>query len=164
MERRGWSNLSLLVKTVCPISGRYLKIIDEFAGIECRFARSRARLRVRRRAQGRTYYAANREARIAGVKKWQMTHPDKNGEYKKKTYLNRSLHESIARRLRGRLHAALKHQGVKKTALTFSLLGCSSSELKTHLEKQFLPGMTWDNFGLWHIDHILPCISFAHKG
>ena len=31
-----------------------------------------------------------------------------------------------------------------------------------HLEAQFKPGMTWDNYGLkgWHVDHIRPCASF----
>ena len=31
-----------------------------------------------------------------------------------------------------------------------------------HLEKQFQPGMSWDNHGYdgWHVDHIRPCASF----
>lgn len=34
-------------------------------------------------------------------------------------------------------------------------------ELCNHLEKQFLDGMTWDNYGpVWHIDHVLPIASF----
>ena len=31
----------------------------------------------------------------------------------------------------------------------------------THLERQFLPGMTWGNRGEWHIDHIVPLASFT---
>lgn len=42
------------------------------------------------------------------------------------------------------------------------LVGCSVTDLKKHLEKQFQPGMSWDNWGNdgWHIDHIRPCSSF----
>lgn len=36
-------------------------------------------------------------------------------------------------------------------------------ELMVHLEKQFLPGMTWDNYGEWHVDHIVPAASFSYK-
>lgn len=41
-------------------------------------------------------------------------------------------------------------------------LGCTIAELKQHLEKQFQPGMTWDNWSKtgWHIDHIKPLSSF----
>ena len=37
------------------------------------------------------------------------------------------------------------------------MLGCTYSEFKAHLEAQFLPGMSWENRHLWHIDHIVPC-------
>jgi 5-methylcytosine-specific restriction endonuclease McrA len=41
-------------------------------------------------------------------------------------------------------------------------VGYSTSELKKHLERRFLPGMTWDNYGRggWHIDHIIPVSAF----
>ena len=54
----------------------------------------------------------------------------------------------------------LKERGVKKTNKTFSLLGYTIEELMTHLEKQFTEGMTWDNYGEWHVDHIRPMTSF----
>ena len=36
----------------------------------------------------------------------------------------------------------------------------SLEDLIIHLERQFLPGMSWDNRGDWHIDHIVPLASF----
>ena len=39
-------------------------------------------------------------------------------------------------------------------------LGCSVDDLKAHLERQFLPGMSWNNWGAgqgkWQIDHVYP--------
>ena len=35
-----------------------------------------------------------------------------------------------------------------------TLVGCTISDLRQHLEKQFQPGMTWNNYGRWHIHHI----------
>ena len=54
----------------------------------------------------------------------------------------------------------LKERGVKKTNKTFNLLGYSIEELMTHLEALFTTGMTWDNYGEWHVDHKIPMNSF----
>lgn len=35
-----------------------------------------------------------------------------------------------------------------------------TDELRAHLEAQFQAGMSWDNYGEWHIDHIKPLASF----
>ncbi len=60
--------------------------------------------------------------------------------------------------LRSRLYVALK--GKCKSASTIQLLGCSIQKLQQHIEKQFLTGMSWENYGEWHIDHRFPCASF----
>jgi hypothetical protein len=36
------------------------------------------------------------------------------------------------------------------------ILGCTIQEFKLHIEFQFKDGMSWDNRGEWHIDHIMP--------
>lgn len=38
----------------------------------------------------------------------------------------------------------------------FRHLPYTPEELKIHLEKTFLSGMSWENRTLWHIDHIIP--------
>jgi len=42
------------------------------------------------------------------------------------------------------------------------LVGYSLNELKKHLEKQFKDGMSWDNYGKWHIDHEIPKSVFNY--
>ena len=56
----------------------------------------------------------------------------------------------------------LKENYTKKTYRTYQYLACSGKELKEHLERQFKPGMTWENHGQfgWHVDHILPLNTF----
>ncbi len=59
--------------------------------------------------------------------------------------------------------AAIKKSYGKKYNTTIELLGCSGIFAKQYLEYKFQPGMTWDNHGKWHIDHIRPCASFDLK-
>lgn len=56
---------------------------------------------------------------------------------------------------------AVRKQYANKAFKTAELIGCSVPELRAHLERHFLPGMTWENYGpVWHIDHVRPCASF----
>lgn len=82
-----------------------------------------------------------------------------------KRYLKNKYHTDITFKLtallRGRIRHALKnYKGVKKASKTLDLIGCSIEELKLHLESLFIEGMSWENQGQWHIDHIKPCASF----
>lgn len=58
------------------------------------------------------------------------------------------------------LTATLKRIGKKKEGLTIELLGYSAIELKEHIESLFSEGMSWNNHGEWHLDHIKMVSSF----
>lgn len=70
--------------------------------------------------------------------------------------------------LSSRINYALRNVGVVKTIYTSELLGCSIEQFRAHIQLQWLPGMTWENRGVWkrdtpmtwHIDHITPCAAF----
>jgi hypothetical protein len=64
----------------------------------------------------------------------------------------------IKKNLRTRIWLALKN--INKSKTTTKLLGCSIEKLKKHLQAQFKPGMSWENYGKWHVDHIKPCARF----
>lgn len=51
-----------------------------------------------------------------------------------------------------------------KAQSTMKYIGCTSGELREHLQRQFKKWMTWENYGSrWHIDHIHPVDSFDHS-
>ena len=52
-----------------------------------------------------------------------------------------------------RIRAALKGTG---TAPSVDMLGCNVEDFKDHITAQLRDGMTWENYGQWHIDHIVP--------
>ena len=64
----------------------------------------------------------------------------------------------VKKNLRQRVWAVLK--GKNKSAKTLELLGCNIEQLKKYLENKFEDGMSWDNYGVWHVDHIIPCANF----
>ncbi len=66
----------------------------------------------------------------------------------------------LRRRLQNRINKVVRLGGHTKAGPTLELTGCTAEALAKHLESQFLPGMTWENRGEWHIDHRKPCASF----
>lgn len=60
--------------------------------------------------------------------------------------------------VQARIRSAIKNN--YKAASTTELIGCSIEHLKYYLEFQFKSGMSWNNYGKWHIDHKIPCASF----
>lgn len=55
---------------------------------------------------------------------------------------------------------SIKRRGYKKDCRSTEILGCTILEFKEYLESKFLEGMSWENHGEWHMDHIIP-ISYA---
>lgn len=62
--------------------------------------------------------------------------------------------------VRQRVAAFLK----SSTSKVSDKLGCTKAQLVSHLESQFQPGMTWENYGKWHIDHKISLHSAWQKG
>lgn len=57
---------------------------------------------------------------------------------------------------RNLIRKAFDRNGFTKRSKSNDILGCSWKEFVLHMEKQFKDGMTWQNRGEWHIDHIIP--------
>lgn len=126
--------------------------------------------------QSINYYKNNKESCLKKMKDYRALNAEWYQSYNVKYYENnkerckenskRSLYKriknddgfKIAQRLRKRMYDAML--GISKSKRTMDLVGCSYDELKKHIESQFTKGMTWDNYGEWHVDHIVPCALF----
>ena len=75
----------------------------------------------------------------------------------KNEYCIKNKHLFIWRRV---LNNSLRDLGKRKKGKPIELLGYSAIDLKNHLESLFTEGMSWDNYGEWHVDHIKQIISF----
>lgn len=108
------------------------------------------------------YQTKNRERINARVRKYRIENPEKVRAAQRKESRKKlaRIEYKLAHSLRSRLYTAIKRS--YKSGSAVADLGCSIEFLKKHLESQFQPGMSWENYGKngWHIDHKKPLSSF----
>jgi hypothetical protein len=76
------------------------------------------------------------------------------GRRTRSEYQKNHLPTKLSRYLRRRLTMAMELGSKAGSAVRD--LGCSINEFKLYIENQFQPGMSWDNYGKWHLDHVIP--------
>ena len=126
--------------------------------------KSRLKHRERILAYQAKYRTENKEEVNRKIKEWYYKNKDKvrarQKIYERIGAYRNSFNYKIKDNMRKRIMTALKKDGGKKTKRTMKLVGCTVEQLKQYIEKQFQPGMSWEQRSLWHIDHIIPCASF----
>ncbi len=88
----------------------------------------------------------------------KMKKSKRHTEYCKEQYQSNVFYK-LSIFIRNSLNRSIKNKRINKNNKSFQYIGCSLEKLKYHIESQFLEGMTWDNHGDWHIDHISPLAS-----
>jgi hypothetical protein len=124
------------------------------------------------------YQEANKEARKQYTKEYYLKNKEifrlNMAEYReknkdslrilKRTYKVNRLESDPIYKLKFNLSTlirnVIKNGGYQKSAKTSEVLGADWSIVKSHIESMFVGGMTWENQGKWHFDHIIP-ISLA---
>lgn len=81
---------------------------------------------------------------------------------KSKVYVMKRKKLDIQFRLRATLRCRLWYavRGKIKSGSSVRDLGCSVAHLKFYLEGKFTDGMSWKNYGKWHVDHVIPLTFF----
>jgi len=121
------------------------------------------------RARGKAYRESGREKIVKD--KWREENREKVRAYKRRYQHSKKgkerrkrttnvLRDSVSNGVRYALRRVAKG---KKTKSTFDALPYSPQELKEHLESLFQEGMSWDNYGDWHIDHIIPQSALPYE-
>ena len=122
----------------------------------------------------KTYYEENKEHIAHYKQKYNKTHREHINAYyanRRKDDVKRAKdnktaaakikqrrHTCVMFRLMSNVRRRLNHvfRGKNRSKRTVELLGTSIDNTFRHLESLFQPGMTWDNYGKWHVDHIYP--------
>lgn len=108
-------------------------------------------------------YSRHAEKIKAEKKIYRKLNRDKINQYNINYY--KDLNNRLRKNLRGRLSCAIRRGFDGSRGGSFVKdLGCSIQNFKLYIESKFIPGMNWNNYGwgegCWHLDHIIPLISF----
>jgi len=88
----------------------------------------------------------------------------KNRKTRIYTTHNTPLQNKLKHNMRCLLSTKLRNKGLSKFRYkTFDLLGYTVDDLIKHLESRFQEGMTWDNYGKWEMDHVIPDSWFNYE-
>ena len=121
------------------------------------------------------YYQANKEHHKEYNKEHYQANKERIKEQRKEYYQANKERINKLRRDRKKVHPlfkmkvnlgtrtsiAFKNKGYNKNTKTQEMLGVNWEVCKAHTERQFAKGMSWSNYGEWHIDHIIP-LSYAN--
>jgi hypothetical protein len=101
----------------------------------------------------------NKEYLTEYHKKWRTENVDKWRKTKRNYERNRKARDPLYKLInnfRTAIYQVLKENNINKNGHYFEILKYTPEDLISHLETKFTDGMTWDNYGLWHVDHKHP--------
>jgi hypothetical protein len=131
------------------------RIAERWASPACQAKNNKEAIR----AANTAYYQANKERILRNTAQWKKENPAKFADHRRK-YLRNSPKARIANNSRDRIRRMIGSQG-KGRGRSNKLIGCDAYSLCLILEAQFMPGMTWENYGtVWHVDHIIPLATY----
>jgi len=70
----------------------------------------------------------------------------------------------MAIKMREMIRRVMRSIRQKKKARTDKILNYTAAEFVESIESKFTDGMSWDNHGEWHIDHIIPVSVLIERG
>jgi hypothetical protein len=111
--------------------------------------------------KSKKYYQENKDKINEYNKKYYQENKQYFSKYSNKYQIKRKKIDSLYK-LRLGIRSAIRKSfkrgdnNFKKNTKTEVILGCTIYEFIKHIESQFTEGMTIDNHGEWHLDHIIP--------
>lgn len=100
----------------------------------------------------------------ANAKK-QAKRRTRHGRLKNRAYYRDVLSKREDHKLKMFMRACLRRTSTSRNEQkTREILGYTSADLRARIEFNFKPGMSWDNYGEWHIDHVKPISRFIQQG
>ena len=94
------------------------------------------------REKSKKYYHENKQIIRKKNNEWKNNKRKKDGFYRMKLNLRNRLRDYLI--------------GESKQNRTKEIVGIDKTEFKLYIQSKFVEGMSWENYGKWHLDHIKP--------
>ena len=105
------------------------------------------------------YFTEYRGKNAEHYRQWRKDNRKNHNKYRCYKYQN-----EVEYRVKDSMrHGIRRSLGSRKDGSWTKYVNYTLTELMNHLEKQFKDGMSWDNYGQWHIDHIIPIAQFEFE-
>lgn len=112
------------------------------------------------KAKTKQYQIKNKNKVNLRQKDYRKNFPERYKKYQKINYkwlsdkIKFDINYKLKSNLRTRINIAIKRN--YKSGSAVKDLGCSIEDFKKYIESKFQEGMSWNNYGKWHLDHIYP--------
>ena len=113
----------------------------------------------KRREQSKQWRQENADRIREYNKEWNQENYSRRREYSRQYHKDRKNSDPVYKMIcnfRVRIYKYCNAIKLKKTSRTKEMLGINLIGFKFHIESKFQEGMSWENYGQWHVDHIKP--------
>lgn len=124
-------------------------------------AKERVRLRDLARNAKRRKMPEYNEAQVVRKRAWRAENRDHHLAVSR-AYEAKQRAENLQRRISKNLRCRIRKAMLGETRGVSAVrdLGMSIADFREYIAARFQPGMSWKNYGEWHLDHIRPLAEF----
>ena len=124
------------------------------------YLNNKDKINSKNREINKVWYQLNKENKLKYLKNWYRLNPGYNTNYHKNRR-NTDILFRIITNVRRRTNLFLKQKN--NSLNTTELIGVDYNSFKEYFEKLFDEKMSWENYGEWEVDHIVPLSSAKTK-
>lgn len=104
----------------------------------------------------------NREKVAKQKSNYEKNHREERNNRRRERRKNDNIYH-FREGIRNTIRRSFQRRGYVKNSKAEEIVGITMDEFKNYIQNKFQEGMTFDNYGEWHLDHIIPLSSAKNE-